>query len=434
MKRALIGCLLLMGCGDSDTTGPGGFGGAGGGGDGGGGAGPTLLIDARDVNNRTELVAGVDCIANDATGRLVDHVVTADTPVAIAAPPGGTISIVHQKPDVRTIASYRVTDGLTAIHGIVGPYVPPPANDPMSAVHAEVTAPPEILEVVVLLSCGTEVTPIYLPDSATITDFVGCPGKDTFSAIGLGFNVDSKVVAYDYVSDLPFVAGGEATVQFDMNHTLFGDFAYDLTNIPASGVVGGAFVNLLASEQLAGYSDDFITFGGLVGSSYSGVFRVPTELPGRVTASINVSEPADAAGRCRISTIQRYDLDVADTLSWDVTGDLGAVSLTGGDDAPTWSVEGTPRTRILLSITATAANWSGNFTMYDDPTLGTRTWVLPELPEELADFNPPSGATFVARVAHQDIAGRSYVEETEMGVTSTYSDYTESLVKSCTPD
>ncbi|MFO0548739.1 MAG: hypothetical protein U0271_10145 [Polyangiaceae bacterium] len=434
MKLALIGCLLLVGCGGGE--GGGGNGGTDSGGSGGSGGatdGPTVLVDTCD-GNTSEPVTGIDWVANDATGKLVDHVVTADSPVTIAAPPGGTISMLRRDTTsdgaaYHSVRSYRVVEGLTALHGIAQ-YDPPPANSPMSVVHLDVTVPPDLVGVVMMLSCGASTSVANSTGIIDVAGFAGCAGRSTFMALALGFDPNGKIVSYDYVGDVPFVPGGEATVSFDMDRTTFGEIAYDLTNIPSSAVVGGVFANLFATEQLAAYSDDFENFGGLVGASYSGVFRVPTELPGRLTAYVTVTEPSDAAGRCRTSSLEQFDLDPAETLSWDVAGKLGPMTLTGPDDAPTWSVEGAAGSWMLLNISANTPSWSGYFSLLDDPARGSGSWVFPELPDELVDFNPPSDAAFVAEAFHENVEDRSYVSVVEDGRPPSVS-FVESSVERC---
>ncbi|MBL8742646.1 MAG: hypothetical protein JNK04_16175, partial [Myxococcales bacterium] len=256
-------CHLLSACSEDPASAPLGGGGAGnetggagsggddamggaasGGAEAGGSApvGSSVMVTVRDYEG--EIVAGVDVIANDVDGALVDEAVTDGAGLAeLSVPDGGSISVLHENDygwstpgaldrSVDTIVFADTPPEAVAINILVVTE-PEPAEAPM-ILDIWYSQRAGATKYQMVTSCGSEETPAL----ANGMTHWNCTDNDVFDAVLLARTATGAIVDYARLDDLPFAAGAYQSHLMTWTGGPISQIQFALSNIPEGGAVG----------------------------------------------------------------------------------------------------------------------------------------------------------------------------------------------------
>jgi hypothetical protein len=340
------------------------------------------------------LVPGIDVVFNDPSGAVVSH---QQTNVAGAATEmlaaGSSLTIAIANGNDRVAVTYAAVEPGDELVFELVPATPAAYGD------VSVEFPPAVIvgaaSYEVRFGCTTLATPTPVAITGELT--ANCLGSDqNIDAIALVLDASGTPLGYDYVKDVPGVAGGTTAIVFDAWQQATTPLAVTLTNAP---------INTFAAALEGHWRVDEVDFLGLSsgGQPTGGTITMPSAYPtgfaerltynvfvGFGTISVPVGFAAILGGHSGTPGTVTHDLallppQISDAaaddsggraqLSWTAAGSLAATD--GALVAMAWTTGALAHQRVAVL-----------------PPDAASPFVFPALPDALMDFRPTSSSTF----------------------------------------
>lgn len=370
--------------------------------------GPTVQITVRDFDGET--VPGVDVIANGADGALVGEGVTDSEGVAaLAVPPEGSISVLHQNDYDRGSVARSVetmvfgeTPPEAVAFNILVEHEPEPAG-PTMTLESWYSPQPNASTYELQTSCGS--AEVGATTGITLT-FPGCTESGVFDAVLIARNAAGAVLNHARLDDQAFVPGGYSTKVMTWIDAPATYIPFILSNVPSGGAVYGSS---MATQRESGRSASIVSSHPLesaMGLATFSVQHVPSygnEHCQEATIRISTGEATKYFMRRRCSPVadlSSFSVNAEHLTHFDpATPQLEPHVLhwDAGEDAALGDV------LLVEQLWYRSETVTGTWSVYLAPSV--RDVIFPELPEGRSAFAHESSDVFSnTRLVHRDYA------------------------------